>query len=176
MLEAKIALPLFILRSTSLPETWEGCICHVSFSFLQRRLSITCLQGYWSLLPGYLGTTFFLRRFCPNYPKQVHSMETYSCQKTNLYLHKAQLNAGYFLSTYSYSLSNLSFGKEQDRDIIKYCPLILCIHSKTVLYNHIKYHQKTKNIFTKKFLLLPEWLVSCLVLFFFFNSKKLLIF
>lgn len=113
-----------------------------------------------SRLPGY---HIFSQKILPKLPKAVHSMETYSCQKTNLYLHKAQLNEGYFLSTYSYSLSNLSFGKEQDRDIIKYCPLILCIHSKTVLYNHIKYHQKTKNIFTEKFLLLPEWLGSCLV-------------
>lgn len=29
-----------------------------------------------------------------NYPKQVHRMDTYFCQKTDLNLHRAQLNEG----------------------------------------------------------------------------------
>ena len=58
-------------------------------------------------------------------------METYFCQKTKLCLHTAQLNKAYFLSAYSYSLLNLSFGKEQGKDAIKLFPQILFTYIKS---------------------------------------------
>lgn len=124
------------------------------------------------ITPGVTGHhIFFSRRHQPNYPKQAYKMETRFGQKTKLCLHIAQLNEAYFLSIYSYSLLNLSFGKEQG------CNKVISLNfiytqQITVLSNCIRHKKKIKNIFMEKDQIFPEWPLS-LFLFFFLTAKSL---
>lgn len=119
MLEAKIVLPLLIFRSARVHLNHERDVYAMSAFPLYRDASPS--RAYKDIdhpFQANWAPQFFSARYYPNYPKQVHKMETYFCQKTNLDIHTAQLNEVYFLSIYSYSLSNLSFGKKQGKYVI----------------------------------------------------------
>lgn len=95
MLETKIALPLFIRRPMRAHLKQErGAYATSALPFCREALHHTAYKHIDHPFPAKWA--LHLVRGCyPNYPKQVHRMETYFCQKANLNLHTAQLNEGY---------------------------------------------------------------------------------